>query len=129
MASGGCDSVLALESAITNPNKTLLKLPILDDPVVLLTMLNPGFHLRVAGYITTYWVISIFTLFVGFYILLSTAPCLSKTERNDPRLTPLKDPPNLEELIIESDAVYDTLKKVNDAFTFRIASPLSMILC
>jgi hypothetical protein len=85
----GCDSVLTLDKKINNLSKSSIKLPILDDPVVLLTMLNPGYHLRVAGYITVYWVISIFTLFVGFYLLISKADCLSKKDTRYSRLTKL----------------------------------------
>jgi hypothetical protein len=83
-------------------------------------MLKPSFHIKVAGYISVYWIISIFTLFVGFFILLSNLDCLKKPERINPRLTPLRVPDSIEELKIEEDIVYETLKKINQAFTFKL---------
>jgi hypothetical protein len=129
---GICSVSLDYNGLLTVTSQSLsIDFPILDDPVLIVTMPNPSTKLIDAAFITFYWLITIFALAVGFMIVLSTADCLSKPERKEFRFTPLRQPESILNLQKDEDVVYATLRKINQAITFRLSlnSPLASILC
>jgi hypothetical protein len=55
-------------------------------------MPNPSAWLRAAGLLTLWWTITYFTLFVGFFILLSKIGVLAKPVKEDLRAYHLTRP-------------------------------------
>ena len=67
----------------------VLPLPILDDPVLSVTMPQYGQAFIQSVVVFAFWVVGIYGLFVLFFLLVTSPEKFSKPERADVRTTPL----------------------------------------